>query len=42
MGKIFAQTMSDKGIIFKRYKTLTKINKFNYFTKTWSEEMNRH
>ena len=42
--QIFVNNISDKGLVFKIYKELTKLNtqKTNNAFKKWAEDMNRH
>ena len=43
-GKIFANDISDKGLVYKIYKELTKFHtrKTNNPVKKWAENMNRY
>ena len=42
--KIFTNDISDKGLVSRIYKELTKLNtqKANYLVKKWEKDMNRH
>lgn len=43
MEKVFANDISDKGLIFKIYKEFIQLNKIKQTTQLkWGDDMNRH